>query len=43
MLDNTEQAMKKENPEKLATQGTEDAGHIHVREYPRGNEKEQYR
>ena len=39
MLENTEGVMKKDNPEKLATQGTQDRGQIHVREYRRCNEK----
>ena len=43
MLDNTEGVMTKDNPEKLATQGTQDTGQIHVREYRRGNEKGQSR
>ena len=43
MLENTERVMKKDNPEKLATLGTQDTGHIHVREYRRGNEKGQSR
>jgi hypothetical protein len=43
MLENTEGAMKKDNPEKLATLGTQDTGQIHVREYRRGNEKGQSR
>ena len=37
MLENTEGATKKGNPEKLATQGTQDTGQINVREYRRGN------
>ena len=41
MLENTERVMKKDNPDKLATLGTQDTGHIHVREYRRGNEKGQ--
>jgi len=28
-----------DNPEKLVTQGTQDTGQIHVREYWRGNQK----
>ena len=39
MLENTEGVMKKDNPEKLATLGTQDTGQINVREYRRGNEK----
>ena len=40
MLENTEGVIKKkDNPEKLATQDTQDTGQITVREYPRGNEK----
>jgi hypothetical protein len=35
--------MKKDNPEKLATLGTQDTGQKNVREYRRGNEKEQSR
>ena len=30
MQENTEGAMKKDNPEKLATQGTQDTGQINV-------------
>ena len=33
MLENTEGVMKKDNPEKLATLGTQDTGQIDVREY----------
>ena len=43
MLENTEGVMKKNNPEKLATLGTQDTGQINVREYRRGNEKGQSR
>jgi hypothetical protein len=43
MLENTEWVMKKDNPEKLATWDTQDAGHIYVREYRRDNEKGQSR
>ena len=43
MLENTEGAIKKDNPEKLATQGTSDRGQINVREYRRGNTKGQSR
>jgi hypothetical protein len=39
MLENTEGVMKKDNPDKLATLGTQDKGQINVREYRRGNEK----
>ena len=35
--------MKKDNPEKLATQETQDTGQINDREYRRGNEKGQSR
>ena len=41
MLENAEGVMKKDNPEKLATQDTKETGQIHVREYQRGNEKGQ--
>ena len=41
MLENTEGVMKKDNPEKLVTMGTQDTGQINVREYQRSNEKEQ--
>ena len=40
MLENTQGVMKKDNPEKLATYGTQDTGQINVREYRRGNKKE---
>ena len=40
MLENTEGAIKKDNPEKLATQGTSDTEQINVREYRRGNKKD---
>ena len=43
MLENTEEAIHKDNPEKLATPGTQDTGQINVREYRRGNEKGQSR
>ena len=33
MLENTEGVMKKDNPEKLATLGTQDTGQIDIREY----------
>jgi hypothetical protein len=39
MLENTERVMKNNNPEKLATSGTQDTGQINVREYRRGNKK----
>ena len=39
MLENTEGATQKDNPEKLATQGTQDTEQINVREYRRGNKK----
>ena len=40
---NTEGAMKKDNPDILATLGTQDTGQINVREYRRGSEKGQSR
>ena len=43
MLENTEGAIKMNNPEKLATQDTQDTGQINVREYRRGNKKGQSR
>ena len=43
MLENTEEAIKKDNPEKLPTQGTQDTGEINVREYRRDNAKGQSR
>ena len=43
MLENTGGVMKKDNPEKLATLGTQDTGQINVREYRRGNKKGQSR
>ena len=43
MLENTEEVIKKNNQEKVATLGTQDTGHINVREYRRGNEKGQSR
>jgi hypothetical protein len=43
MLENTERVMKNNNPEKLATEGTQDTGQINVREYRRGNKKVQPR
>jgi hypothetical protein len=33
MLENTEGAIKKDNPEKLTTKGTQDTRQINVREY----------
>jgi hypothetical protein len=39
MLENTEGVIQKDNPEKLATLGTQDTGQINVREYRRGNSK----
>ena len=43
MLENTEGVIKKDNPEKMATLGTQDRGGIHVREYRRDNKKGQSR
>ena len=43
MLENTEGAIKNDNPEKLATQCTQDTGQINVSEYRRGNTKWQSR
>jgi hypothetical protein len=43
MLENTEGAIQKENPEKLETWGTPDTGQINVREYRWGNTKWQSR
>jgi hypothetical protein len=43
MLENTEGVIKKNNPDKLATLGTQDTGQINVREYRRGNKKGQSR
>ena len=43
MLENTEGVINKDNPEKLATQGTRDTGQINVREYRRGNKQGQSR
>ena len=40
MLENTEEVMKKDNPEKLATQDTQETGQINVREYGMGNQDE---
>ena len=37
MLENTEWTIKKDNPEKLATQGTQNTGQINVREYRKDN------
>ena len=39
MLENTQGVIKKDNPEKLATQGTQYTGQINVREYRSGNYK----
>ena len=39
MLENTDGAINKDNPEKLATQGTQDTGQINLREYRRSNKK----
>jgi hypothetical protein len=38
MLENTEGVMIKDNPDKLATEDTQDTGQINGRECPRGNE-----
>ena len=43
MLENTVGVMKKDNPEKLATLGTQDTGQINVREYRRDYKKGQSR
>ena len=43
MLENSDGAIKMDNPEKLAKYGTQDTGQINVGEYGRGNEKEQSR
>jgi hypothetical protein len=43
MLENTQGVIKKDNPEKLATLGTQYTGQINVKEYRRGNEKGQSR
>ena len=43
MLENPEGVMKKDNPEKLATLGTQDTGQINVREYRRDYKKGQSR
>jgi hypothetical protein len=43
MLENTEGVIEKDNPEKLATLGTQDTGQKHAREYRRGNRKGQSR
>jgi hypothetical protein len=43
MLENTEGVMKKDNPEKLATLGTQDTGQINVRKYRRDYTKGQSR
>ena len=39
MLENTEGVKKRDNPEKLATLGTQDTGQKNVSEYRSGNEK----
>ena len=39
MLENTEGAIQKDNPEKLATYGTQDTGQINVSEYRRDKQK----
>ena len=39
MLENTEEVKKRDNPEKLATLGTQDTGQKNVREYRWGNKK----
>ena len=43
MLENTDGAIKKDNPEKLATQGTQNTGKTNVREYRRANKRGQSR
>jgi len=43
MLENTEGAMKKDNPEKLATYCTQNTGQINVRDDRRDNENGQSR
>ena len=43
MLENIKGAIKQDNPENVATQGTQNTGHIHDREYRRGNKKGQSR
>jgi hypothetical protein len=43
LLENTDGAIKKDNPEKLEKYGTQDTGQINVGEYRRGNEKRQSR
>jgi hypothetical protein len=43
MLENTEGVMQKDNPEKLATWGTQDTGERNVIEYRWGYVKEQSR
>jgi len=40
MLENTEGAIQKDNPEKLATRGMQDIGQINVREYRRVMKKD---
>ena len=37
MLENTQGVIKKDNPERLARQDTQDTGQINVREYRKGN------
>jgi hypothetical protein len=39
MLENTEGAIQKDNPEKLATLGTQDTGQVNVREYRSGKKR----
>ena len=43
MLENTEWVIQKNNPDKLATLGSQDRGQTHVREYRKGNKKGQSR
>ena len=43
MLENTEGAIKKDNPQKLATKGTQDTGQQNVKEYRKGNKNGQSR
>ena len=40
MLENTEGAIKKDNQEKLATQGTKETGQINVQEYRSCNKQQ---
>ena len=40
MLENTQGVMKKNNTDKLATQGSKDRGGINIREYGWGNQNE---